>query len=60
MNDGVLEIETRMAFLYYLQKRLGLDIDPDIRKPQDQHIVPLNRDEVDATQRRIAGGNAHA
>lgn len=47
MEDGSLTIPTRRAFVYYLKKRLGLDIDPNIRNPKDQHIVLVNADEVD-------------
>jgi len=42
MHDGKAEIKTRKALLYYTLKRLGLDIDPAARAPQDQQIVLLN------------------
>jgi hypothetical protein len=41
MDDGVAEISVRRAFLYYTLKRLGLDTDPEARKPEDQQIVLL-------------------
>jgi len=46
MVDGIARIPVRRALLYYALKRLGLDTDPDVRRPQDQQIVLLNRDAV--------------
>ena len=43
MTDGECTIEVRRAFLYYLLKRLGLDDAPRRRRPEDQHIVRVNR-----------------
>lgn len=43
MQDGRAQIPVRRAFLFYALKRLGLDTDPDARRPQDQQIVLLNR-----------------
>jgi predicted DNA-binding transcriptional regulator YafY len=48
MRDGELEIEVRVAFAYYVRKRLGLDRPADQSRPQDQQIVLLNAMEVDA------------
>ena len=53
MNDGMSEITLRRAMLFYALKRLGLDTDPAARRPQDQQIVLLNRDEVLGTKERI-------
>ena len=52
MTDGECTIEVRRAFLYYLLKRLGLIGDPGRRRPEDQHIVLVNRKEV----RKALGG----
>ena len=41
MRGGKAQIKVRRALLYYALKRLGLDIDPGARKPQDQQIVLL-------------------
>lgn len=41
MQDGELVVPVRRAFLYYFLKRLGLDLDPATRNPQDQQIVLL-------------------
>ena len=46
MEAGRAQIAVRRALLFYALKRLGLDTDPAARKPQDQQIVLLNRDEV--------------
>lgn len=46
MQDGRAQITVRRALLFYGLKRLGLDTDPAARRPQDQQIVLLNRDEV--------------
>lgn len=46
MEEGRARIAVRRALLFYALKRLGLDTDPAARRPQDQQIVLLNRDEV--------------
>ena len=46
MNNGSAEISVRKCVLYYNLKRLGLDTDPDARSPQDQHIVLVNKSEI--------------
>jgi len=46
MQNGRVDIPVRRALLYYALKRLGLDTDPTARKPQDQQIILLNREDV--------------
>jgi predicted DNA-binding transcriptional regulator YafY len=46
MRGGKAKIKVRRALLYYTLRRLGLDTDPDARKPQEQQIVLLNREVV--------------
>lgn len=46
MRGGKVKIKIRRALLYYTLRRLGLDIDPGARKPQDQQIVLLNREVI--------------
>lgn len=46
MEEGRAQIAVRRALLFYALKRLGLDTDPAARRPHDQQIVLLNRDEV--------------
>jgi len=44
--QGQAEITVQKSMLYYALRRLGLDTDPSARKPQDQQIILLNRDDV--------------
>lgn len=46
IRDGSTSIRVRRALLFYALKRLGLDVPPDVRPPHEQHIVLLNRREV--------------
>jgi hypothetical protein len=55
MHEGQCAIKVPKAFLYYFLNRLGLDGDPSRKRPQDQHIVLINRREV-----REAMGDAQA
>ncbi|WP_323037261.1 WYL domain-containing protein [Pararhodobacter sp.] len=48
MTNGTAEVVVRKCLLFYNLKRLGLDTDPEARAPQDQHIVLVNRSEVQA------------
>lgn len=45
---GSTKIRVRRALLFYALKRLGLDVPPETRPPHEQHIVLLNRAEIDA------------
>nr|WP_221288951.1 WYL domain-containing protein [Amaricoccus macauensis] len=51
MRGGKAKIKVRRALLYYALRRLGLDTDPAARRPQDQQIVLLNREAIDADHR---------
>ncbi len=46
MRGGKARIKVRRALLYYTLKRLGLDTDPEARRPQDQQIVLLNAKDI--------------
>jgi hypothetical protein len=46
MSGGIAEIDVRICLLFYNLKRLGLDADPEARRPQDQPIVLENADEI--------------
>ena len=46
MPEGVRVISISSAFLYYFLKHMGLDGDPGQKRPQDQQIVLVNREEV--------------
>jgi hypothetical protein len=41
-------VEVRRALLFYALKRLGLDVSADVRPPAEQHIVLVNRAEIEA------------
>jgi WYL domain len=45
-------LKVRRALLFYALKRLGLDIAPEARPPGEQHIVLLNRHDIEAARIR--------
>ncbi|MCZ7658972.1 MAG: WYL domain-containing protein [Xanthobacteraceae bacterium] len=47
-------IPVRRALLFYALKRLGLDVGPDARPPNVQHIVLVNRNEIEQALDRQA------
>jgi hypothetical protein len=47
IRRGSAAIPVRRALLFYALKRLGLDVPDSGRSPQAQHIVLINRDEID-------------
>jgi hypothetical protein len=47
IRRGKAAIRIRRALLFYALRRLGLDVAPDARPPQEQHIVLLNRAEIE-------------
>lgn len=51
MRGGKTKIKVRRALLYYALRRLGLDTDPNARRPEDQQIVLLNREMIDENHR---------
>lgn len=50
-EGGLAEIKVKQSMLYYALKRLGLDTDPAVRRPQDQQIILLNRDSIMGTKK---------
>lgn len=52
MTDGAAHIPVRRSLLFYTLKRLGLDTDPNLRRPQDQHIVLANASEIQSVLER--------
>lgn len=52
MEDGQLEIRSRLSLSFYLMRHLRLDLDATLFHPEQQQIVLLNRDEVENAQRR--------
>ena len=47
IRGGASTIKVRRALLFYALKRLGLDIAADARPAHEQHIVLVNRDEIE-------------
>lgn len=48
MEDGVVEIPMRLCLAYYLERQLGLDLDPKLVPPQRLQVILLNRSEIEA------------
>lgn len=42
MRGGTADLKVRKALAYYTKHRLGLDLDPKARRPEDQHVVLLS------------------
>jgi hypothetical protein len=53
MNDGRCELRVRLALLYYLDKRLRLDIAEAQDRPKETPIIVANRHEYDAALKRV-------
>ena len=43
MRGGTADLKVRKALAYYTKHRLGLDLDPKARRPEDQHVVLLEK-----------------
>ncbi len=41
MRGGTFDLKVRKALPYDPRPRLGLDLDPKARRPEDQHVVLL-------------------
>jgi hypothetical protein len=50
LRGSSASIKVRRALLFYALKRLGLDVSPDARPAREQHIVLVNRDDVEAAR----------
>lgn len=48
MENGELAITTRLCLSFYLERRLGLDLDPEVVEAVRQQIVLLNREEIES------------
>jgi hypothetical protein len=53
-------LKVRRALLFYALKRLGLDVAPDTRPPNEQHIVLVSRMDVDAVLAQMRRGQQEA
>ncbi len=47
MENGIAQINLRASFVFYLIKRLGLVEGHEKKLPNEQHIVLINRDEIE-------------
>ncbi len=47
IRGKTISIPVRRALLFYALKRLGLDVAPGARPPHEQHIVLVNRNEIE-------------
>jgi hypothetical protein len=54
MSDGRLTVPVRYALLYYFNKRLRLDVGPDLDGPQERPVVVANRTQFDDALREAA------
>jgi hypothetical protein len=52
ISGGSAKLRVRRALLFYALRRLGLDVAADVRPPNEQHIVLVNRAEVAAARVR--------
>lgn len=50
MTGGVVEVTTRVCLSAYVERNLGLDLDPALIPPERQQIVLLNMEEVRAAR----------
>lgn len=46
MSDGLAELQVRKCLLLYNLKRLGLDVNSELRCPNDQQIILINRESL--------------
>ena len=54
MSDGKLTVPVRYALLYYFNKRLRLDVGPDLDGPQERPVIVANRTQFDEALRQAA------
>ena len=47
MSNGTVTVPVRYALLYYFNKRLRLDVGPDLDGPQERPVVVANRGQFD-------------
>jgi len=47
MTNGVVRITSRVCLSYYVERQLGLDLDPTQVPPERQQVVLLNREEIE-------------
>lgn len=57
MDGGVAEVPVRRSMLYYTLRRLGLDVDPKARRPEDQQIILVGQSDPAVADHSISKGS---
>lgn len=57
MENGVVEVTTRVCLSYYLERQLCLDLEPSKSAAARQQIVLLNREEVETARMQSGPGS---
>jgi hypothetical protein len=55
MQNGEIAIKTPVCLSFYLERRLNLDIDLSILRPERVQLILLNRAEVEEKRNRTVG-----
>jgi hypothetical protein len=53
MENGVVELTTRVCLSYYLERQFGLDSGSPMGNAQRQQIVLVNRDDLEAARTEV-------
>jgi hypothetical protein len=53
MINGVVNVRSRVCLSYYVERQLGLDLDPNQVPAERQQIVLLNREEVEKVRKEL-------
>jgi hypothetical protein len=51
ITRNTAKLQVRRALLFYALRRLGLDLRPDARPPQEQHIALVNRGNIEGVMK---------
>lgn len=60
MKEGVIELQCRVCLSWYVERHLGLDLDPAVVDANRQQIVLLNRKEVERKRLKVKKAAAQA
>ena len=53
MTNGVVSVVSRVCLSYYVERQLGLDLEPEQVPPERQQVVLLNRPEVQKLRKEL-------
>lgn len=53
MTNGVVNVISRVCLSYYVERQLGLDLEPEQVPPERQQVVLLNRREVGKVRKEL-------